>query len=144
MALKHSNLTVLAFKNIVHQQLLNDHGKSCTYRPDNGRLSGTSAADASTAMLKARNGHTSTPSLAHTPWCDSDGFVKMSHVSTSGRKLLAGTLAVTQSEHPASRDNQTFGAYRRISAAHIGTARVETRARDGQFCTCDVSDRRAG
>jgi len=36
-------------------------------RPDNGRLSGTSACDASTAMLLTRNVHTSTRSPTRPP-----------------------------------------------------------------------------
>ena len=58
--------------------------------PDNGRLSGTSAAYASTAMLMARNGHKSTPSLVRTPRCDADSVVTMSHASTSGQRPWCG------------------------------------------------------
>ena len=50
----------------------------------------------------ARNGHKSTPSLVRTPRCDADSFVTMLHASTSGRRPLVRTLAVTESEHPAS------------------------------------------
>jgi len=50
----------------------------------------------------ARNGHKSTPSLVRTPRCEADSFVTMSHASTSGRRPLVRTLAVTESEHPAS------------------------------------------
>jgi NACHT domain len=69
---------------------------------DNGRLSDTTAANALTTRLMARNGHKSTPSLVRTPRCDADSFVTMSHASTSGRRPLVRTLAVTESEHPAS------------------------------------------
>ena len=58
--------------------------------------------DASTARLMARDGHKSTPSLVRTPRCDADSFVTMLHASTSGRRPLLRTLAVTESEHPAS------------------------------------------
>jgi len=49
-------------------------------------------------MLMARNVHMSTCS----PGANSDGFMNMSPVSTSGRQTLALTFAATESEHPAS------------------------------------------
>ena len=49
-------------------------------------------------MLMARNVHMSTCS----PGVNSDGFMNMSPVSTSGRQPLALTFAATESEHPAS------------------------------------------
>ena len=67
-------------------------------RSDNGRLSGTSAGERLAAMLMARNVHMSTCS----PGANSDGFMNMSPVSTSGRQTLALTFAATESEHPAS------------------------------------------
>jgi HTH-like domain/Integrase core domain len=77
-----------------HTKLLPVQRPDRPTRPsDNGRLSGTSAADASTARLMARNGHKSTPSLVRTPRCDADSFVTMSHVSTSGRRSLVRTLS---------------------------------------------------
>jgi hypothetical protein len=83
-----------------HNSRASRHDRSAG-RSDDGRLSGAWAA-ASTEMLLARDGHTSTPSLVRTPRCDSDGLMYMSHASTSGRQLSARTLAVTESERPAS------------------------------------------
>jgi hypothetical protein len=48
--------------------------------------------------------------LDRTSGVSSDGFMNMSPASTSGRQPLAWTFAVTQSEHPAGRDNRTFDA----------------------------------
>ena len=77
--------------------------------PDNGRLSGTSAADASTAMLMARNGHKSTPSLVRTPRCDADSFV----TDVARKYKRTTTLGVDIGRYgertSGERDNQTFG-----------------------------------
>jgi hypothetical protein len=68
---------------------------------DNGRLSGTSAADASTALLHgAQWPHLDSLARPHA-WCEADSFVTMSYASTSGRRPLVRTLAVTESDHPA-------------------------------------------
>jgi WD domain, G-beta repeat len=86
------------------------HGRP-TRPPDNGRLSGTSASDASTAMLMARNVHTSTCSPT-TSGVGSDGFMNMSPVSTSGRQSLARDIGCYGERTSSGRDNRTFGAYR--------------------------------
>jgi len=92
---------------------------------DNGRLSSTSTAVASTVMLMARNGHKSAPSLVRTPRCDADSFVTMSHASTSGRRSLVRILAVTESEHPASATTRHLvhnADYARLLAASFRSA----------------------
>jgi len=52
--------------------------------------------------LIARTGHTSIRPAARPPGADNDDFMNTSPVSTCGRQPSARTLAVTESEHPAS------------------------------------------
>ena len=77
-------------------------------RLDNGRLSGTSVGECSTAC--AWRGTSMRRSARPHVWCRQRRLHEHVAASTSGRQPLAWTLAVTQSEHPAGRDNRTFGA----------------------------------
>lgn len=79
-----------------------------TKRPDNGRLSGTSVGECSTACAW-RGTSMRRPARPHVR-CRQRRLHEHVAASTSGRQPLAWTLAVTQSEHPAGRDNRTFGA----------------------------------
>lgn len=63
-------------------------------------------ANASTAMLMARNVHTSTRS----PGAGSDGFMNISPVSTSGRQPLSRDIGCYGERTSSGRDNRTFGA----------------------------------
>ena len=65
-------------------------------------------ANASTAMVMARNVHTSIRS----PGVGSDGFMNMSPVSTSERQPLARGSCCYGERTPSGRGNRTFGAYR--------------------------------
>jgi hypothetical protein len=78
-----------------------------------GRLEGS---------LRAAATRPSARSLVRTPGADNDGFMNMSPVSTCGRQPSAGTLAVTESEHPTSATTRR-PVY--IDSAHLAVVPVQ-------------------